>query len=102
MSNSFTLCGVLETYFSHIPARISCGGAASEEDFLAEAWREEDLDAADVLVRLVEEEVDVVEAMLPRVELGEACWLWRLGAIFSCIKVKRQGPEGEGRKGLGE
>lgn len=89
MSNNFTLCGVLETYFSHIPARTSCIGAANEEDFLAEGWREEDLDAG-VFGRL--EEVDVVEAMLlPRVGLGDACcWLWRFGAILSFLARLRR------------
>lgn len=53
------------TYFSHIPDRISCGGAANEEDFLADdGWREEDLDA-NVFGRL--EAVEVVEAMVLRV-----------------------------------
>lgn len=65
VSNNLTLCGVLVTYFSHIPDRISCGGAANEEDFLADdGWREEDLDA-NVFGRL--EAVEVVEATVPRV-----------------------------------
>lgn len=65
VSNNLTLWGVLVTYFSHIPDRISCGGAANEEDFLADVgWREEGLDVG-VFGRF--EAVEVVEAMVPRV-----------------------------------